>query len=318
MDRILYILTGPTAVGKTVLSLKWAEKLNAEIISCDSLLVYRGMDVGTAKPSLEERKQIPHHGIDIVPVSQKFSIREYQDMAVEKVADIQKRGKAVLVVGGSGFYLNVFLKKGVDLLTIPSEIAEKVSALYREKGREGLVKCLMELNSKEEVERLDLCNPRRLSKALERCLVSGKSLGEIKADFVRQSGPFERYIREVCFLSRSPESLRRRIEERVDQMLKRGLIEEVSQLCGEGLLENPSAVGSVGYREVVQWQGGSLLELQKAIVQRTVRLVRKQRTWFRNQLKTELLREASLNHFFGDALCSMEGREDLKLFHGIM
>lgn len=285
LSKVLHILTGPTAVGKTELSLEWAERHDAEIVSCDSLLFYRGMDIGTAKPTAQERARVRHHLIDINPVDQPMTIAGYVTLAQEAVADIVARGKQVLVTGGSGFYLKAFLAPVVDAVYVPPEMRFAIEARLHENGLESLVAELRELNP-NGVGELDMANPRRVTRALERCRASGKTLLQLKDEFAAQPGAFSEYaIRGVC-LSREADVLNARIAQRVECMLAAGLATEVRGLLSAGLAINASAARSIGYRETIAMLGGELPESEwpDMIVKNTRALVRKQRTWFRSQL----------------------------------
>lgn len=287
MSKVLYLLTGPTAVGKTRIALQWAKMNNAEILSCDSLLFYQGMDVGTAKPTKEEQLEVPHHGIDIQPVDQQFNIKAYIDFAKEVVESVYSRGRKLLITGGSGFYLKAFLRPVTDDIEIPKEVNQSVLALYEDKGLDGLITELRKLNPKGNGD-LDILNPRRVIKALARCRASGESLLGLKESFKMQKSPFEKCIKKVSILDRNPESLKKRIRQRVLEMIKLGLIEEVQQLIEQGMQKNPSAASAIGYRETIDWLkrgGGNKQDLVEAIILNTNKLVAKQRKWFRTQIE---------------------------------
>ncbi|GAB5562760.1 MAG: tRNA (adenosine(37)-N6)-dimethylallyltransferase MiaA [Synoicihabitans sp.] len=281
----LYFLTGPTAVGKTELSLRWAETNDAEIVSCDSLLFYRGMDIGTAKPTREELNRVPHHLIDILPVDQPMTIAAYIERARSCVAEIQSRGKRVLVTGGSGFYLKAFLAPVVDAVNVPPELREEIERRLSDEGLVPLVQDLRGLNP-DGLGSLDVANPRRVVRALERCRASGRTLAELKTEFEAQSSAFAEYASRGVCLTRDTDDLNARIVRRVDQMIAAGLVEEVRALLDRGLAQNASAARSIGYRESIALLQGEISaeEHPALIVKNTKSLVRKQRTWFRNQL----------------------------------
>lgn len=280
----LFILTGPTAVGKTELALRWAETFGAEIVSCDSLLFYRGMDIGTAKPSPRERVRVPHHLIDVAEPGEPWSIHGYVTAATEVVANIFRRGRRVLITGGSGFYLKSFLGPVTDAVEVPDEIARRV-AKWSEDGLPVLVEELLRADP-EAGESLDLQNPRRVMRALERCLASGRTVRQLQAQMRERPYPFMNNTHHLCLLEREREDLRDRIERRVDQMLAAGLVDEVRRLLKRGLAENPSAASAIGYRETIRYLAGDLAEsqLRDEIIGNTNRLVKKQLTWFRHQL----------------------------------
>jgi tRNA dimethylallyltransferase len=283
--RQLHVLTGPTAVGKTELALQWAEMHGAEIVSADSLLFYRGMDIGTAKPTREELARVPHHLIDVVPVPEPVNIGDYVKWAQTVVTDITARGKRVLVTGGSGFYIKAFFGPVIDEVEVPASLRQEVARLLEREGLAALVSQLGDLNP-DGLAGLDTANPRRVTRALERCLASRRTLGELKAAFAAQPGPFADWRVEGVCLERETEDLHTRVEQRVRVMLAAGLEEEVARLEEEGLRRNPSAARSIGYREVLAVHDGELAreELAAEIVRDTKALVRKQRTWFRQQL----------------------------------
>jgi tRNA dimethylallyltransferase len=288
-DTTLYILTGPTAVGKTEFSLRWAEKNNAEILSCDSTLFYKGMDLGTAKPTGEELARVPHHGIDLVPVSQQYSIASYLAYAQDVVNDVFSRGKRLLITGGSGFYLKSFFEPVVDDVNISEAIHYEVVSLDEQGGLPCMVARLLELNP-DGVGELDLKNPRRVVRALERCLSTGKTVLELRNAFASQQTPFDAHPKQLTLLTRPIEILEKRIRLRARGMIYIGLIDEVKKLLDEGLLANPSAASAIGYRETIQWlrlgrSNRSMLEA--AIVRNTLKLVKKQRTWFNTQIRPD-------------------------------
>ena len=279
--RTLHVLTGATAVGKTEWALRWAESCGAEIISCDSLLFYRGMDLGTAKPTAGERARVPHHLIDICDVTERMDVTHYVTKARAAVEAIEGRGRPVLVVGGSGFYLKSFFAPVADDVAVSPALRAEVRALS---GSEALAR-LRSLNPAGLGE-LDVANPRRVTRALERCLASGRTLAELAEEFARQPGPFAPWTVKLTRLEQPPEMLAQRIEQRVAAMLQAGLVAEVRQLCGAGLRDNPSAARAIGYREVIDFLDGKLPEsaLAAEIARNTRALVKKQRTWFRTQL----------------------------------
>lgn len=287
MSRVLYLLTGPTASGKTALGIQWAKANNAEILSCDSLLFYKSMDIGTAKPSKEEQMEVPHHGIDIQPVDRQFNIKIYIEFAKSIIQSVHARGKQLLITGGSGFYLKSFLSPVVDDLEVSESINSYALSLYDDEGLEGLLKELHRLNS-NGLGDLDVCNPRRVLKALMRCLASGKSCLELKESFETQADPFPEFEKKICILDRDPKILKERISRRVYEMMELGLIEEVQELIKQGIENNPSAATAIGYRETIRWlKSGhdNEDELEEAIILNTNKLVAKQRKWFRTQVK---------------------------------
>jgi tRNA dimethylallyltransferase len=277
----LYLLTGPTAVGKTEWALRWAEEHNAEIVSCDSLLFYRGMDIGTAKPTPAERTRVPHHLIDTCHVTERMDVTTYVARARAAVEEILARGRKVLVTGGSGFYLKCYFAPVADDINVSSAIRTTVGVL----SPEVALARLCELNP-QGLGTLDLANPRRVTRALERCLASGRTYLELNAEFARAPSPFADFTIQLTTLDRAPKELEKRIEQRVAAMLSAGLFDEVRRLRELGLEQNPSAAKAIGYREVLAMLDGQTAERDVAneIAKNTRALVKKQRTWFRTQL----------------------------------
>lgn len=285
MKPTIYVLTGCTAVGKTAWALRWAEANDAEIISCDSLLFYRHMDIGTAKPTAAELGRVPHHLIDVVAASEPMDITRYITLARAAVETITARGRKVLVTGGSGFYLKSFFGPVADDVAVPAEVRTAVAVQLEQAGIGALVEELRALNP-EGLGALDVDNPRRVTRALERCRVTSKTLAVLKAEFLARPGAFAEWPVALVRLERAPEEVNLRIDARVAAMMRAGLVEEVRRLRAEGFECNPSAAGAIGYREVLAMLDGKLASsaLAAEIAQNTRALVRKQRTWFRTQL----------------------------------
>ena len=289
MPPELTIITGPTAVGKTELALRWAEANDAEILSCDSLLFYRQMDIGTAKPTTEELARVPHHGIDLVDSSKRYDVGSYIEYAKAAIEDILGRGKRVLIAGGSGFYLKAFFAPVVDTIRIPDTVREQVDALLAEGGNDAVVAALRGFPG-NELGALDVLNPRRTVPALQRCLASGKTLLAQQAALAEAPRPFEKYAKRTIVLSRDRDILAERIAQRVDIMLAGGLIEEVQKLRELGFEANTSACRAIGYREILAWLDGAIETeeaLREQIVIDTRQLARKQRIWLRGQIKAD-------------------------------
>jgi len=286
MSQTLHLLTGPTGVGKTTLALAWARAHGAEILSCDALQVYRGMDIGTAKPGAAERAEVPHHGLDLCDPAQPYSVAAYRDYAARVVAEIHARGRLVLVAGGSGFYLKCFFAPVADDIFISADIEEEVRTLEKSGGLPALVERLRAA-SPVGTGTVDLRNPRRVARALSRCVASGRSVPELAAAFACSGTPFDHWEKRLVRLDRAPEELLERIRARTRQMFAIGLVEEVRTLA-DALRANPAAGSAIGYREMLAWLDAGaqapLKELEESIAQHTAQLVRKQRTWFRTQL----------------------------------
>lgn len=283
----LYLLAGPTASGKTEYAISLAHLHHCEILSCDASAFYRGMDIGTAKPTLEEQRAAQHWGIDLVEPDQHFSIKDYVDYARAQVQDILGRRKNVLVVGGSGFYFKSFLAPVVDDIPPSQAVLERVDLLEKQQGLPGLVAALCERNSSLPPN-FNLKNPRKVRKALERCLTTGLPLKDVLAQFEQQKSPFDFLRKEVLCIHRPLEILKMRIRMRTHKMLAGGLIEEVQALQSrQKLLPNTPAALAIGYREVLAFlqHPTSLEQLAEDIIRDTYALVKKQQTWFRHQIQ---------------------------------
>lgn len=285
MSVTLHIITGATAVGKTNYALDYCEALNGEIISCDASLFYRGMDIGTAKPTKEELAKVPHHCIDMNPVNQSFDITQFDVLARKTVEDILSRGKSVVITGGSGFYLKSFFEPVVDTIEVSDAVRAESESLFVEQGLSGLLDRLNVI-SPEGLGNLDTLNPRRVQRALERCLASGKSLPVLQKEFAERPKPYASFKKQFILLEREAEALKDRVARRAKCMLESGLIDEVKGLLKMGIEENSNAANAIGYRESIAFLRGEIeeSELLPLIIKNTNGLVKKQKTWFRSQL----------------------------------
>lgn len=279
----IHVLTGPTAAGKTDAAIAWAEAHDAEILSCDSVCVYRGMDVGSAKPTREQRSLVRHHGIDLADPTERFSVTRYVECARQAVQAAAERGRRILVTGGSGFYLAVFFGPVADEVEIPPAVSEEVRRLFNS-GLEPLLARLREVESAPLPDWLDIRNPIRVAKALERRLSSGRPLTELRETFLTRPGPFEGCKITCDILDRPDDELRRRIALRTESMLSQGLIEEAEWLLSLNLDPELPSARAVGYRATMDWLEGGRRLPREALAERinldTWALVRKQRKWF--------------------------------------
>ena len=280
----LRLLGGITAAGKTDWAIAWAKKNNAEILSCDSVSCYRGLNIGSAKPGPDEIKQVKHHGIDLVDPDEVFDVGRYHEYARQVLTQSVEQSVPMLVVGGSGFFLEGFLKPVVDGMNVPPSIREKVDQWYETEGLVGCVKRLKEMNP-SGLGDLDQNNQARVRRALERCLSSGKELAEIKREFDSLPKPYPTFSKEMIWLDRENEDIEARIQKRTEHMLSSGMIDETRDALSKGMNLHPSLSKAVGYREVGWFLEGKLNreELKQAITSATRKLVSKQRKWFRNR-----------------------------------
>ncbi len=277
----LLVLAGPTAVGKSAVAIGLAERLGGEIISVDSMQVYRGLDIGTAKPSAEQRARAPHHLIDVVEVSQPFDAARFARLALEAVAGIRGRGRVPILCGGTGLYYRA-LFEGLG------EAPPGDAALRAALGATPLPELLRELAERDPVtcQRIDRQNPRRVIRALEVIRLTGRPFSEQRARWDRglqAAGHGGLWLG----LQRAAGDLRRRIDARVQEMFRRGLAAETQRLLQEGLGQNPTAMQALGYRQVVEYLAGrrSLAETVELVKIRTRQFAKRQMTWFRRQMQ---------------------------------
>jgi tRNA dimethylallyltransferase len=289
------LIAGPTAVGKSEIALRLAEQLGGEIISADSMQVYRGLDIGTAKPSSADRARVPHHLIDICDLTESFDAAQFARLAHRTVAEIQSRGHVPVLCGGTGLYFKAFLE---GLGEAPPADAKLRAALEAT----PLEKLLAELCERDPAayEKIDKKNPRRVIRAVEVIRLTGKPFSEQQSRWGETTGEPEagssrrddRTAQRAapantnfyCF-TRSSDDLHARINARVDAMFARGLVDETRELLKHGLAENKTAMQAIGYRQVVEHLRGerSLPETIELVKIRTRQFAKRQLTWFRAQ-----------------------------------
>lgn len=283
----IIFVTGATAVGKSTVAVALAEQIGGEIISVDSMQVYRGLDLGTAKPTHEERQRTIHHLIDVAGPEETFDAARFVLLATRARSEIQARGKRVIYCGGTGFYFTALLE---GLGTAPPPDIH-LRAKLEQMPRAAL---LRELEEQDPLtfQQIDRRNPRRVIRALEAIRLGGGPFSGQRAPRRQREADQKDQRGAACFvLSRRDEDLRQRIEKRVEDMFARGLVRETSALMSKGLLQNRTAMQAIGYRQVVEHLHGvrSLAETIALVKQRSWQLARRQRTWFRHQLSAEWL-----------------------------
>ena len=287
MKSSLICIVGPTAVGKTEIAIQLAQHLDAEIVSLDSRQIYRGMDIGTAKPTLDQRGAVPHHLIDCVGVDQPFSVAEYQRLADTAIAEIRERGKPAMAVGGAGLYFRGIID---GLFDGPGADAEIRSKLQREADEHGNVALHERLRrcDPETADRVHPNNRVRVIRALEVYELTGKPISVLQGQW-KTNEP--RYPFRAFGLNIPRETLYQRIEERVDRMVEAGLIEEVKGLLDQGYPRNCVAMQSFGYKELIDYldRNRTLHEAITLLKQNTRRFAKRQLTWFRNDPRIEWL-----------------------------
>jgi tRNA dimethylallyltransferase len=276
-DRVLAIV-GPTAAGKTALSLEVAGALDAEVVSMDSTMVYRGMDIGTDKPSAADLQRVPHHLVDVVEPSQTLTVAQFQSMARAAVAGVVARGRLPLLVGGSGLYFRAV----VDLLEFPGTdpvVRTRLEREAREQGAVALYERLAALDP-EAASHIDPPNARRTIRALEVLEATGRLFSSFRTSWEE---PRSLYDLTVIGLTEPRPDLHRRIEARVESQVARGLVAEVERLVREqGLRDSATAVQALGYAQVLAHLDGRL-SLEEAVEEtkmRTRRFARRQMSWF--------------------------------------
>ena len=274
-------LVGPTASGKSAVALALAEKVRGEIISVDSMQVYRGLDIGTAKPSAEERARVPHHLLDVVELTEPFDAAKFVELARRAETEIRDRERVPIFCGGTGLYFKAYLE---GLGEAPPSDAELRKLLEST----PLEELLSELSQRDPTtyERIDRQNARRVIRALEVIRLTGKPFSEQRAEWQSPS-TLNSQPSTLLGLQRSPPDLHSRINARVDEMFARGLVEETRALLQQGLEQNKTAMQAIGYRQVVEHLRGerSLAETIALAKLRTRQFAKRQMTWFRRQLE---------------------------------
>ena len=266
-------LVGPTAVGKSSTAIEVAERIDAEIVSVDSMQIYRGMDIGTDKVSAEDRARVPHHLLDLRDPTHDLTVAEFQELARSAIEDIGSRGRLPLLVGGSGLYFRAV----VDDLEFPPRSPEVRAALEERVELEGPAPLHAELTERDPVAaaRIEPANARRIVRALEVIQLTGRPFSANDAWERYES----RYELRVAGLERPPEQLHDRIERRVGEMLESGLVDETRAIADKGL--SLTARQALGYRQVLDAPEATAEELQREISKATRRFARRQRSWFR-------------------------------------
>jgi tRNA dimethylallyltransferase len=277
-------LVGPTASGKSAVALALAEKLGGEIISVDSMQVYRGLDLGTAKPGPAERARVPHHLIDVVELTTPFDAAKFVEHARQAEGEIQSRGHVPIFCGGTGLYLKAYLQ-GLG------EAPPSDAAVRAELEATPLDALLHELQQRDPAthDRIDRQNPRRVVRALEVIRLTGRPFSAQRAEW-RTSSPLTPHP-SLFGLERAATDLHARIHARVDEMFAHGLVAETRSLLAHGLEQNPTAMQAIGYRQVIEHLRGerALAETVELVKTKTRQYAKRQMTWFRRQMTVRWL-----------------------------
>lgn len=271
---VITVICGPTASGKTKLGIDLANKINGEIISADSMQIYREMDIGTAKPTEEERAQAVHHLVDFVPPDKRYSVADFKKDATDKIKDILSRGKNVIIVGGTGLYIN-------SLIYNIEYSEERTDLEYRKELENYSIEELYEKANKvdsEATEKISKTDRKRLSRILEIYHTTGKTKTELELNSRKKL----EYDYRIFVLSTDREKLYERINKRVDIMIKQGLIKEVKDLL-EKYDNMLTAMQGIGYKEVKEYLDGIVTkeEMIEKLKMETRRYAKRQLTWFR-------------------------------------
>lgn len=279
MNNIICI-AGPTASGKTALAATLAKELNGEVVSCDSMQVYRRMDIGTAKPSLEEMQGIPHHMIDVAEPWEDFSVSRYCEMAAPIVDDIISRGKTAVIAGGTGLYMDALIRGNAFAPFPATGVRERLEAQADAEGMEAMLSRLRAVDP-DAARRLHLSDRKRILRALEVYLETGETITEHNRKTQAVPPRYSPLWLGLDFARRG--ELYRRIDLRVSLMLQQGLVEEIRGLLADGIPEKATAMQAIGYKEFVDALDGrcTIEEAADQVRQSSRRYAKRQLTWFR-------------------------------------
>lgn len=287
MKPKVVVIVGPTASGKTAVSIELAKKINGEIISADSMQIYKYMDIGTAKPTLDEMQGIKHYMLDVVMPDETFNVAKYKSMAESAIEEILKKGKVPIVVGGTGLYINT-LVDGIEFADVPGD--EEYRNELIEKGyREGAMSIYKELEKvdSESAKKIDPNNIRRVARALEIYKVTGKTKTQLDIESRKEV----KYDYRLFGMEWDRETLYNRIDLRVDKMIEAGLIDEVRNVTEKFKISN-TAVQGLGYKEVIEFLNGNISyeEMIEKLKLETRHYAKRQLTWFRRDKRIKWIK----------------------------
>lgn len=305
----LVIIAGPTASGKTKLSVELAKKINGSILSADSMQVYKGMDIGSAKATLEERQGVPHYLLDIRSPEESFSVWDFQREAKKAISEIYAQGKIPIVVGGTGFYIQALLYDIAFEDSPPTEVRKKLELEAEEKGFAFLYERLREVDF-EATEKIHANNHKRILRALEFYELTGEKISEHNRVQSQKESVYEEYF---YVLNMERQLLYSRIEQRVDKMLEDGLLEEVKMLYEKGYHEEMTSMQGLGYKEILKYLSGEW-SLEKAVYELkkgTRHFAKRQLTWFRREKNVKWI-DLEKYDFDYSAICDTI-KKDMKL-----
>ena len=287
MKPKVVVIVGPTASGKTAVSIELAKKINGEIISADSMQIYKYMDIGTAKPTLDEMQGIKHYMLDVVMPDETFNVAKYKSMAESTIEEILKKGKVPIIVGGTGLYVNT-LVDGIEFADVPGD--EEYRNELIEKGyREGAMSIYKELEKvdSESAKKIDPNNIRRVARALEIYKVTGKTKTQLDIESRKEV----KYDYRLFGMEWDRETLYNRIDLRVDKMIEAGLIDEVRNVTEKFKISN-TAVQGLGYKEVIEFLNGNISyeEMIEKLKLETRHYAKRQLTWFRRDKRIKWIK----------------------------
>lgn len=274
----LIVIVGPTASGKTEIAVELAKHYNGEVVSADSMQIYKGMNIGTAKPTQEEMCGIPHHLIDFLELSQKFSVADYAKLAHAAISDIHSRGKLPILAGGTGLYINAVTKDiNFSEMQKDDRVKEELTQIYEQFGKEKLYEMLLLLDS-QEASTIDRDNPVRLIRALEVCRLTGGTMTEYKRKNLELPSRYRCLKIGIDYQKRN--ELYDRINRRVSRMIEQGLLTEASEILASGNLQ--TALQAIGYKELIGYfnQSLTLEEATEQIAKSSRHYAKRQLTWF--------------------------------------
>lgn len=295
MDRIICVV-GPTASGKTRLAVALAEALHGEVVSCDSMQIYKGMDIGTAKPTIEERSGIPHHMLDVAEPKDSYSVSKFVSQADPILQEILGAGKTAILAGGTGLYMDALIR-GNDFAPMPqSGVRQALEVRARQEGIEPLLERLRQVDP-ASADRLPPADQKRIIRALEVYLETGETITAHNERTAKIPPKYSPVYLGLTFRER--EDLYRRIDQRVEDMVKAGLRQEVEALLDSGVPASATSMQAIGYKEPMAALRGEITWEQavKDIQQNSRRYAKRQLTWFRRNQETHWLEQTGQEDF---------------------
>ena len=313
MPPKILVVVGPTASGKTKLSVELALRHNGEVVSADSMQIYRTMDIGTAKPTVEEMKGVPHHMLDVADPDEDFSVARYVEMAAACVDDILARGKLPILAGGTGLYIDSLLSGRTFAAFAPeSPLRAQLQQQFQREGGEKMWQRLQEIDP-EAAARLHPNDEKRIIRALEVWYQTGKTITQHNLETQAIPPRYDALTIGLAFQER--EDMWKRIDRRVDEMMSAGLVEEVRTLLARGVPQSCTALQAIGYKEMVQavLENGDVLAAAEEVKLRSRQYAKRQLTWFRRNQSTRWYQWSKEPDFVDALRASTEYMEEFGL-----